>query len=59
MNLLIETTRSIIKEGIVNVTGEELDENKIELLNLNINLYLRKTERHHTWTLFKLQKFVH
>ena len=35
MNLLIETTRSIIKEGIVNVTGEELDENKIELLNLN------------------------
>ena len=35
MNLPIETTRSIIKEGVVNVTGEELDENKIELLNLN------------------------
>ena len=34
MNLAIERTRSIIKEGIVNLTGEELDENKIKLLNL-------------------------
>ena len=34
MNLPIETTRSIIKEGIVNLTEEELDENKIKLLNL-------------------------
>ena len=59
MNLLIETTRSIIKEGIVNVTGEELDENKIELLNLNHKFVPTETERHHTWTLFKLQKFVH
>ena len=28
MNLLIETTRSIVKEDMVNLTGEELDENK-------------------------------
>ena len=34
MNLAIERTWSIIKEGIVNFTGEELDENKIKLLNL-------------------------
>ena len=34
MNLPIETTRSIIKEGIVNLTGKELGENKIKLLNL-------------------------
>ena len=34
MKLPIETTRSIIKEVIVNLTGEELDENKIKLLNL-------------------------
>ena len=34
MNLPIKTTRSIIKEAIVNVTGEELDESKIKLLNL-------------------------
>ena len=34
MNLAIERTWSIIKEGIVNLTGEELDENKIKLLNL-------------------------
>ena len=34
VNLAIERTRSIIKEGIVNLTGEELDENKIILLNL-------------------------
>ena len=33
MNLPIETTRSIIKECIVNLTGEELDENKIKLFN--------------------------
>ena len=33
MNLAIEKTRSIIKEGIVNLTEEELDENKIEHLN--------------------------
>ena len=26
MNLPNETTRSIVKEGIVNLTGEELDE---------------------------------
>ena len=49
MNLAIERTRSIIKEGIVNLTGEELDENKIKLLALN--LYLRKTKRDHTRTL--------
>ena len=34
MNLPNETSRSIVKEGIVNLTGEELDENKIKLLNL-------------------------
>ena len=34
MNLPNETTRPIVKEGIVNLTGEELDENKIKLLNL-------------------------
>ena len=34
MNLAIERTRSIIKEGIVKLTGEELDENKTKLLNL-------------------------
>ena len=34
MNLPTKTTRSIIKEAIVNVTGEELDESKIKLLNL-------------------------
>ena len=34
MNLPIEATQSIIKEGIVNLTREELDENKIKLLNL-------------------------
>ena len=34
MNLPIETTQLIIKEGIVNLIGEELDENKIKLLNL-------------------------
>ena len=34
MNLAIERTQSIIKEVIVNLTGEELDENKIKLLNL-------------------------
>ena len=34
MNLINETSRSIVKEGIVNLTGEELDENKIKLLNL-------------------------
>ena len=34
MKLPIETTRSIIKEVIANLTGEELDENKIKLLNL-------------------------
>ena len=34
MNLPIEKTRSIIKEGIVNLTGEQLDKNKIKLLNL-------------------------
>ena len=34
MNLPNETTRSIVKEGIVNLTGEELDENKVKLLNL-------------------------
>ena len=34
MNLPIETTRSTVKEGIVNLTGEELDENKIKVLNL-------------------------
>ena len=35
MNLPIERTWSIIKEGIVNLNGEELDENKIKLLNLD------------------------
>ena len=34
MNLAIERTRSIIKEGIVNLAVEKLDENKIKLLNL-------------------------
>ena len=36
MKLPIETTRSIIKEVIANLTGEELDENKIKLLNLGL-----------------------
>ena len=36
MNLRIEITRSIIKEGIVNITGEELDENKIKFLSLGL-----------------------
>ena len=30
-----ETSRSIVKEDIVNLTGEELYENKIKLLNLD------------------------
>ena len=34
MNLPIETTRSIVKDGIVNLTSEEIDQNKIKLLNL-------------------------
>ena len=34
INLPNETSRSIVKEGIVNFTGEELDENEIKLLNL-------------------------
>ena len=34
MNLPIETTRSIVKDSIVNLTGEEIDENKIKFLNL-------------------------
>ena len=28
-------TKEIIKEGVINLTGKELDENKIELLNLD------------------------
>ena len=35
MNLPIEKTGSIVKDGIVNLTGEELDENKIKLLKLD------------------------
>ena len=34
MNLSIKTTQSIVKEGIVSLTEEELDENKIKLSNL-------------------------
>ena len=34
MNLPNETSRSIVKEVIVSLTGEELDENKIKLFNL-------------------------
>ena len=34
MNLPIETTRSTVKEDTANLTGEELDQNKIKLLNL-------------------------
>ena len=34
LHIPIETTASTIKEGIVNLNGEELDENKIKLLNL-------------------------
>ena len=34
MNLSIKTTHSIVKEGIVSLTEEELDENKIKLSNL-------------------------
>ena len=34
MNLPNETSRSIVKEVIVNLTGEELDENKTKLFNL-------------------------
>ena len=48
LHLPIKTTGSIIKEGIVNLSGEELHENKIKLLNLALNLYLRKSEKDHT-----------
>ena len=34
LNLPVETTGSIIKESIVNLNGEKLDENKTKLLNL-------------------------
>ena len=34
LHILIVTTGPVIKEGIVNLTGEALDENKIKLLNL-------------------------
>ena len=34
MNLSIKTTQSIVKEGIVSLTEEELDEKKIKLSNL-------------------------
>ena len=34
LHILIVTTGSVIKERIVNLTGEALDENKIKLLNL-------------------------
>ena len=34
MNLSIKTTQLIVKEGIVSLTEEELDENKIKLSNL-------------------------
>ena len=34
MNLSIKSTQSIVKEGIVSLTEEELDENKIKLSNL-------------------------
>ena len=34
MNLSIKTSQSIVKEGIVSLTEEELDENKIKLSNL-------------------------
>ena len=34
MDLQNETARSIVKQGIVNLTGEELDENKAKLFNL-------------------------
>ena len=60
MNLPNETSRSIVKEGIVNLTGEELDENKIKLLNLGPKFVpTENRKRPYTWTLFKLQKFVH
>ena len=34
LQIPIETTALIIKEGIVNLSGEELGENKVKLLNL-------------------------
>ena len=45
MNLPIERTWSIIKEGIVNLNGEELDENKIKLLNLDPKFIPTKNRR--------------
>ena len=59
MNLLIETTRSIIKEGIVNVTGEELDENKFNLLNLNHKFVPTENRKTPYMDIIQLQMFVH
>ena len=59
MSLLIETTRSIIKEGIVNVTGEELDENKIKVLNLNHTFVPMENRKTPYMDIIQLQKFVY
>ena len=59
MNLPIETTRSIIKEGVVNVTEEELDENKIELLNLNHKFVPTENRKTPYMDIIQLQMFVH
>ena len=58
MNLLIETTRSIIKEGIVNVTGEELDVNKFKLLNLNHKFVPTENSKTPYMDIIQLQMFV-
>ena len=60
----METTGSITKEGIVNLSGEELDENKIKLLNLGPEFVptenriekrkLRKEKKFNNNTYFKL-----
>ena len=52
-------TGLIIKEGIVNLRGEELDENKLKFLNLGPKFLPTENRKDHTWTLVKLQKFVH
>ena len=49
-------TKKIIKEGVINLTGKELDGNKIQLLNLGQKFV--PTNNDHIWTLFRQQKFV-
>ena len=45
LHVPIETTALIMKEGIVNLSGEELDENKIKLLNLGPKLVPSENDR--------------